>query len=100
MNFEQPYFASSDYNEIGREVKTELNSTGGPVPKTNVANNNLGILYKKGSQIRLEKYQGGLDNYAIPSNDLAFQVILGAYLHRLIRFLLILARFRQMFQVS
>jgi hypothetical protein len=63
--FEQPLFDATDYNGFGRKVRTTFNPTGGPVPKFNSSNNNLGIesidteVFPK--KIKIDKYQ--IDNW-------------------------------------
>ena len=65
--FEQPLFNATDYNGYGRKVRTDFNPTGGPVPKYLQAANNSGIAsIDEKSNMKLKKYSGDLDNFAIP----------------------------------
>lgn len=69
--FEQPVFDATQFNGIGRRVKTGFNPTGGPIQKFNVIQNNLTGEYLPGEQydlkkIKLPDYRGESDNLAIP----------------------------------
>ncbi len=44
VNFKSPVFESTDYNGIGRKIKTKYNPTQGPVQKFAVVTNNTAIL--------------------------------------------------------
>ncbi len=72
--FEQPLFDATQYNGIGRKVKTSFNPTGGPIQKFNVIQNNLTGEYLPDEQydfkkIKLPDYKGDPDNLAVPFNS-------------------------------
>ena len=72
--FEQPLFDATQYNGIGRKVKTGFNPTGGPIQKFKVIQNNLTGEYLPNEQydykkIKLPGYKGDPDNLAVPFNS-------------------------------
>lgn len=80
--FEQPLFDATQYNGIGRKVKTSFNPTGGPIQKFNVIQNNLTGEYLPDEQydfkkIKLPDYKGDPDNLAVPFNSRSFIAIDG-----------------------
>lgn len=80
--FEQPLFDATQYNGIGRKVKTGFNPTGGPIQKFNVIQNNLTGDYLPDEQydykkIKLPDYKGDPDNLAVPFNSRSFITVDG-----------------------
>jgi hypothetical protein len=68
VDFKQPYFSAEDYNGYGRAVPTNLNLTGGPVPKFKEVSNNTAYLRKgNNGDFELKPFLGERnDNYSIP----------------------------------
>lgn len=71
--FEQPLFNATEYNGIGRRVKTGFNPTGGPIQKFNKVQNNLGgentEFIDNQRAIKLSDYQSEPDNLSIPFHN-------------------------------
>jgi hypothetical protein len=65
IDFKQPKFNSSDYNGVGRMVKSNENYTGGPVIKYKLANNNTAILQSDDKSIKLKgSVNSEVDNFS------------------------------------
>jgi hypothetical protein len=68
VDFKQPYFSAEDYNGYGRAVPTNLNLTGGPVPKFKEVSNNTAYLRKgNNGDFELKPFLGERnDNFSTP----------------------------------
>ena len=65
VDFYNPYFDPEDYNGLYTYVPSDLNPTGGPLPKFKVAKNNLAItaIDKNGKLIPKKLKIGRIDNF-------------------------------------
>lgn len=68
VEFKNPLFDKEDFNGYRRNVESNYNPTGGPVPKRKQAINNLAIRDGK-----YKVYSGEMDNYYLSANNMSWK---------------------------
>lgn len=65
--FCQPLFSKEEYNGFGMKLPTTFNPTGGPIIKFAAVRNNVGVISENNGEVILTKFDGEVDNWAIPN---------------------------------